>query len=118
MFELTEATKVFLFREACDMRKGFYKLAALAEDYRSTSVREGGVFVFVSRRKDRVKLLYWHEDGYCLWYKRLEVGTFRIEEREGVDEITGVDLSLLLSGMSLRRILFRKNTAKVQPIAA
>lgn len=109
MFALTESTPVVLFREPCDMRKGFYALARIAEGYVGRTLQQGGLFVFISRSRDRVKLLYWHEDGYCLWYKRLEVGTFRIEERCGVDEITGVDLTLLLSGMSLNRILFRKN---------
>jgi len=108
MLSIPKETSVYLFREPCDMRKGFDKLAALAEGSTHKRLQEGGLFVFVSRRKDRVKLLYWHDDGYCLWYKRLEVGTFRIEEREGVAEITGVDLDLLLSGMSLSRILFRK----------
>ena len=114
MFELTENTRVYLFGQPCDMRKGFYKLAALAQEHCKKEVRsDSSLYVFISRRKDRVKLLYWHNDGYCLWYKRLEVGTFRIDEREGVNEITGVDLSLLLSGMSLKRILFRKQNSAI-----
>lgn len=67
---------------------------------------------FFIRRRDRVKILMWDQDGYCLWYKRLEAGTFRIQESEGHEEITGVDLKLLLQGMDLRRIKLRKNAEK------
>ena len=75
-------------------------------------VQIGGVYVFFSRKRDRVKLLYWDEDGYCLWMKRLEAGTFRIELHGGCEEITGVDLKLLLSGMELSRIKLRRDVSK------
>ena len=112
MLNLGEETRVYLFTQAVDMRCGFDRLAALAGSLVKKNPLSGGVFVFFSRRRDRVKLLYWDRDGYCLWYKRLERGTFRVRKDERCEEITGVDLKLLLSGMDLNRVLFRKRVAE------
>jgi transposase len=90
------------------MRRGFLRLAQMVEEEFGRSAVDGGLYVFFSRRRDRVKLLWWDEDGYSLLYKWLEAGTFRVEEKEGSEEITAVDLDLLLKGMSLHRIRVRK----------
>lgn len=108
MLTLDEGTRVFLFTQATDMRSGFDRLASMVVQFLKRSPIEGGVFVFFSRKRHRVKLLYWDADGYCLWYKRLESGTFRVRRDERCEEITGVDLKLLLGGMDLNRILFRR----------
>jgi len=60
---------------ATDMRKGFDGLMRLAAQQAARDVLQGGLFIFVNRRRDRVKLLWWDEDGLAIWYKRLEVGT-------------------------------------------
>jgi transposase len=99
---------VYLWTKAMDMRCGFDRLAVLVKDQIGKQVAAGGVYVFLSRSRDRVKLLWWDEDGYALFYKRLEAGTFKVEWRDGCEELTGVDLKLLLSGMDLQRIYFRK----------
>ena len=108
MLNLNAETKVYLFTQAMDMRCGFDRLAALVREFANRSPMDGGVFVFFSRKRDRVKLLYWDADGYCLWYKRLESGTFRVRRAEQCEVITGVDLKLLLGGMDLNRVLFRR----------
>lgn len=108
MLKLEEELKVYLYTEATDMRRGFDRLAEMARAQIEKNPLEGGLFVFFGRRRDRVKILFWDCDGYCIWYKRLEAGTFRIDERDGCEEITGVDLKLLLQGMSLKRIKLRK----------
>ena len=90
------------------MRRGFLRLSQMVEEEFGRSAVDGGLFVFFSRRQDRVKMLWWDDDGFVLFYKRLEAGTFRVEEKEGVEEVTAVDLELLLKGMSLRRIKLRK----------
>lgn len=94
------------------MRAGFERLAALVQERMSRSVVSGGLYVFVSRCRRRAKVLYWDNDGYALWYKRLEAGTFRIEQREGVEIVSGVDLEQLLSGVDLSRIILRRNAEK------
>ena len=100
---------VYLWLGRADMRMSFDRLSILVRERLSRSVIEGGLFVFFSRKRERVKILYWDRDGYALWQKRLEAGTFRIESREGAEEISGVDLTELLSGVDLSRIKVRKN---------
>lgn len=108
MIKLDEALRVHLYTAACDMRRGFDTLSSLVVREFGTDVRQGGVYVFFSRSKDRVKILWWDSDGYALYYKRLEVGTFRVSSAEGREVITGLDLELLLKGMDLKRIKFRR----------
>ena len=112
MLRCEEVERVFVFTQACDMRMGFDKLAALVAELSGVSVLRGGVFVFFDRRHRRVKLLWWDRDGYAVFYKRLEAGVFRIEEREGHEELTGVDLKLLLEGTELSRLRFRKKISE------
>lgn len=112
MLRCEEASAVYLFSQPCDMRCGFDRLAAKVKEEIDRSVLQGGVFVFVSRERSRVKILYWDKDGYALWYKRLEAGVFRVEVKAGVEELTGVDLRLLLDGTELSRIKMRNAAAK------
>ena len=94
-----------------DMRKGFDGLMRLAQEQAARDVLSGGLFVFVNRRRDRVKLLWWDEDGLVIFYKRLEAGTF---ETPIVDEATQhvvlspTPLGLLLGGIELARVRRRK----------
>lgn len=113
MLNLSEDLKVYLYTQPCDMRRGFDVLARQVEEHFKKNVRLGGVFVFFSRSRDRAKLLYWDEDGYAIWYKRLEQGVFRVSAESETEEITGVDLRLLLEGMELKRIKFRKTTSGI-----
>jgi transposase len=109
MLKVEEAKAVYLFGQACDMRRGFDRLAEYVASAVGKTVIAGGVFVFLSRDRRRVKILYWDKDGYALWYKRLEAGVFRVELEDGHEELTGVDLKLLLEGLELKRIKFRKH---------
>lgn len=119
MLSFGEDLRVYLYTQPCDMRRGFDVLAAQVEEHFKKSVRSGGVFVFFSRSRDRAKLLYWDKDGYAIWYKRLEHGVFRISHERETEEITGVDLRLLLEGMDLKRIKFRKeNTSRIAEMRA
>ena len=113
MLSFEDETPVYLFTEATDMRRSFDRLASMvSEELTKSVISSGGLFVFFSRRLDKVKILYWDNDGYALWYKRLEAGTFRIEERDGYEEVTGIDLKLLLQGMSLKRLKLRKKATE------
>lgn len=112
MLQLEAKTAVYLFLGVTDMRAGFDRLSALAQSSLSRSVTQGGLFVFLSRCRSRVKILYWDRDGYALWYKRLEAGAFRVESREGHEELTGIDLAEVLSGIDLARIKLRKSAEK------
>ena len=73
---------------------------------------EGQVFVFASRRRDRVKILYWDRDGFGMWSKRLEEGTYAMPFGDGGEErrreITAQELAALLSGIDLEQATRRK----------
>lgn len=107
MLSIPRQLKVYLCAEPADMRKGFDTLAALVRDTLSLDPLSGQLFVFRSRRGDRVKLLYWDEDGYALWYKRLEAGVFRFPAAEPEQRsvtISAGDLALLLDGVDLASV--------------
>src|SRR6186997_2506428 len=88
------------------MRKGFDSLASLVQSSLALDPLSGHLFVFRSRRGDRVKVLYWDKDGYALWYKRLEKGSFRFpaaSSTSGVKhaEVKAADLMMILDGVDL-----------------
>ena len=112
MLSLAPDLKVFLFMPAMDMRCGFDRLAALVQERAQRSVISGGLYVFLSRERRRVKLLWWDRDGYAVFYKRLEAGIFKVACVDGHEEITGVDLEELLRGVDLARIKIRRAAEK------
>ena len=78
MLSVPPAVKIFFCLVPADMRRGFDGLMRMAEEHLRQNVLHGGLFVFINRRRDRVKLLYWDLDGLCIFYKRLEQGTFEV----------------------------------------
>lgn len=114
MLSVPRDLKVYLAVAPTDMRKSHDGLAALVEHVLAANPLSGHLFVFRSRRADRVKLLYWDGDGYALWYKRLEKGTVRFPTAEaGATRITitAAELTMLLDGVDLasirRQVRFR-----------
>jgi transposase len=99
--------RIYLFTSPTDMRKGFDTLAALVKEFLGQDPLSGHLFLFVGRAKDRLKILYWDADGFALWYKRLEEGTFRMP-RAGSDdasvELKASELAMMLEGIDLRSI--------------
>ncbi len=99
MLSLPPSTRIFLRSGPTDMRKSFDTLAALVRESLGCDPLSGHLFVFVGRRRDRIKVLYWDRDGYALWSKRLERGTFRLPAaRDGRIELKTSELLLLLEG--------------------
>lgn len=102
MLGLPGAVRVFVCLEPVDMRRSFDALAAMAEHVHGQDPLSGHLFVFASRRGDRIKVLYWDKDGYALWYKRLECGTFKLPRCDGRGvEISRADLALVLEGIDV-----------------
>jgi transposase len=102
MFGLSAAVRVYLATKPADMRKSFDGLAALASGTLALDPLSGHLFVFVNKRRDRIKILYWDRDGLAVWAKRLERGTFRLPAA-GADrlEMTTAELAALLAGIDL-----------------
>lgn len=102
---LPPSVRIFLAVERVDMRKSFNGLSGIVRDYLGDPPMSGHLFVFVGKRADKMKILWWDRDGWALFYKRLERGTFRLPSgphRERRVEISASDLSLLLEGIDLR----------------
>jgi transposase len=95
------SVRVFVASVPVDLRRSFDSLAACTEQLLQQDPLSGHLFVFRNRPGDRVKILYWDRTGYCLWYKRLEKGTFRLPSGPGGVEISAAELVLLLEGIDL-----------------
>jgi len=112
MIHLPASVRVYLCLTPCDMRKSFDSLQALVREHLELDPFAGHLFVFASRRKDRVKILYWDRDGFAVWSKRLEEGTYAVPLGDGGAEcrreITAQELGALLSGIDLGTAKRRK----------
>ncbi|HEX9719502.1 MAG TPA: IS66 family insertion sequence element accessory protein TnpB [Ramlibacter sp.] len=107
--------RVYLCTTPTDMRKGFDTLAALVRAQLKQDPLSGSLFLFVGRGKDRIKLLYWDTDGFAIWYKRLEEGTFRLPspKQAGASvELKASELAMLLAGIDLTSVKRRKRFAR------
>jgi transposase len=125
MMHLPASVRVYLCTSACDMRKSFDGLHALVTQSMQLDAFGGHLFVFSNRRRDRIKILYWDRDGFAVWAKRLEEGTYAMpfggsdviaaEERH---EITAAELGAVLSGIDLSHAKRRKRYVRRVPEAA
>jgi transposase len=109
------AVRVFLYTSATDMRRSFDTLGAIVVERMGKDPFSGDLFVFVGRGRDRLKVLYWDTDGFGLWYKRLEEGTFRLPKARGDPEVVELrpsELAMLLEGIDLRSIKRLKRYAR------
>ena len=106
MLSLPPSVRLFVARGVTDMRKSFDTLAALVIDVIEQDPQSGHLFLFVNRRRDRLKVLWWDRSGYCLLAKRLEHGRFRVFDRAGGSvgsfEMSASELALILEGIDLR----------------
>jgi transposase len=111
MIHLPASVRVYLCLTACDMRKSFDGLHALVREHLELDPFGGHLYVFTSRRRDRIKILYWDRDGFAMWSKRLEAGTYAVPLGEAAErrrEITAQELGALLSGIDLTQAPRRK----------
>lgn len=97
------ARPIYLYQGAVDMRKSFDGLSALVESAFPGRLLTGSLFVFVNRRRNLLKLLYWDGDGLAQWYKRLEAGTFRVSS-DGRSELSRREFILLLEGIAPKKM--------------
>lgn len=112
MLTLPAAVRIYVAAEAVDLRRGFDGLAASTRSLIREDPLNGHLFVFLNRRKNRIKLLVWDRTGYLLLYKRLERGTFHVpsepESGRRHVELDAGELGLMLEGLDLRQAVRRK----------
>lgn len=103
MLTLPPSTKIFLCSKPIDMRLSFDGIAGMVENHFGQNPLNGHLFVFFSKRRNCMKILFWDIDGFVLYYKRLEKGTFSwiddIDLEEG-SEILSTNFALLLAGIN------------------
>src|SRR4051794_2247975 len=111
MLHLSSSCKFYLYCGDTDMRKGFDSLSGIVSSKMNLDALSGSVFIFLNKKHNQVKLLLWEGDGFALYHKRLEQGTYELPCYEGESaglSITSVQLQLILQGISLRHVRSRK----------
>lgn len=111
MLQTNHATRFLLYHKWADMRKSFDGLCGLVTNELNMTIKLGDVFIFFNKRQTHIKLLQWEGDGFSLYYKRLESGTFEMpgcmhEDTHSI--ITNKQLLLILQGVSLKKAHYRK----------
>jgi transposase len=111
MITLAPGVGIYLATAPTDMRKGFDGLMQVVTQHIEKNVLDGGLYVFFNRSRNRVKLLWWQEGGLCIWYQRLERGTFEVP-KVAADAtsvvLTPTELALILGGIELSSLRRRK----------
>jgi transposase len=106
--------RIFVSTQPTDMRRSFDGLAMITRENMGQDPLSGHLFVFFNRRGDRVKIMFWDRSGFCIWYKRLEQGVFRLPQsivNTPNPEVEITDLSLILEGIDLSTGRRRKRFA-------
>jgi transposase len=103
MLAISGNARIFFFQSPIDMRKGIETLSVLVEENCKGELMSGSYFVFVNRVRDRMKVLYWDNDGFAIWWKRLEKGSFRLL---GIDRtlIDRKEFFMLLEGITPHKV--------------
>jgi len=112
MLSLSPSLRILLCLEPVDCRKAFDGLAALVRQSLGDDPLSGSWFVFRNRRGDRLKILAWEDDGWAIWYKRLEEGVFRFPAATDASsprlQIRAAELAMLLDGVVLEKVQRRR----------
>lgn len=114
MLTVSSQLRIFVHASPTDMRKSFDGLCGLVRSVFQADPLDGSMFLFINRRRDRVKILHWDRDGFVVWYKRLEMGTFEMigDGRTETLEIDATQLAMLLGGVTIASARRRKRYAK------
>jgi transposase len=115
MLHLSPSCTYYLYSGHADMRKSFDGLCGIIKSQMSQNALNGSVFIFMNRRRTQVKLLHWEGDGFSIYYKRLEKGTFELPVIRGSSATVALDarqLQFILQGVSLKKIVYRPRLRK------
>jgi transposase len=114
MLALAASCRYFLYRPGTDMRCGIYSLAGLVRQELAQDPLSGDVFIFIGKRSNQIRLLQWDRDGFALYSKRLEQGTFQ-RPPAASNQLTDGELMLILRGIQLESVKLRKRYAPIRP---
>lgn len=104
MLHLSASVPYYFYNQAVDMRKGFDSLSGLVQQHMQLNVLNGGIFIFINKKRNQVKLLLWEGDGLSLYYKRLERGTYECPQSTEGYSLSATQLQLILQGIQLKSI--------------
>ena len=107
---LPHGTPIYLCTEPVDFRKGFDGLTGIVTAQLGYSVTSGALFLFVNRKRDRIKALWWETGGLTLWYRRLERGTVELPKSNDTTHVTidNVELAMWIAGVPLKSASVRR----------
>ncbi len=115
MTDITDL-RIFVCTAPIKMNVSFDRLMGVAQETFNQDPLSGHLFLFLNSRRDRIKILFWDVDGFCIWYKRLEVGVFQLpvatEGEQGI-ELDCAQLNRLLGGLDLKNGRRRKRYRRV-----
>ena len=113
MISIPPAASIFLYTQPTDMRKGFDGLSGIVRERFAADPTDGSLFLFINRRRDRIKILHFDGTGFWLYYKLLESGTFELlRSDDDRIKIDATQLAMLLGGVSLKITERRKRYRK------
>jgi transposase len=115
MLALSDSRRYFFYNGIADMRRGFDSLSGLVRKEFGKDPLSGDIFVFFNRRRNQIKLLLWEGDGFSMYYKRLERGTYEVplsDKNSSSIEIRSQELMLILQGIVLSSVKKRKRYKK------
>lgn len=108
---LQQSSRLYLYAKSVDMRRSFDGLHAIVQSEFNRDILGGDIFLFLNKRRDRIKILWWDGDGMAIFMKRLEAGTFQLPEITSDQVSLAMDrtqVELLLSGIELSSVKRRK----------
>jgi transposase len=111
MLHLSAICRYYLYTGTTDMRKGFDSLCGIVRSQMNHNALSGSVFIFLNRKHNQIKLLLWEGDGFAIYHKRLERGTYELPSADPNSTATAMSseqLQLILQGISLQSIRRRK----------
>ena len=115
MLNFAPNLQIYLHTRPTDMRNSFDGLSGLVRNVFRADPTDGSLFLFINRRRDRIKILWWDRDGLALFYKRLEAGTFEMLQAIDASDVLQIDatqLAMLLGGVTLESAQRRKRYAR------
>jgi transposase len=115
MLHLSSSCNYYLYTGHADMRKSFDGLCGIIKSQLLLDALGGSIFIFMNRRRTQVKLLLWEGDGFSIYYKRLEKGTYElpaISSSSSTLQLDARQLQFILQGVSLKKVVYRPRLKK------